>query len=109
MSRRSIVTQRTPNVQVEIAVQNETTASRSNVEYRCVWASLQRKDVTVRWEDVRELLLRLDPGESKESRENLGIEFIDNWYRITFGTSMDLINSNRTGSVFKENYLIGSF
>lgn len=48
MSRRSIVTQRTPNVQVEIAVQNETTASRSNVEYRCVWASLQRKDVTVR-------------------------------------------------------------
>ena len=33
------------------------------------------------------------------SRANFGVEFIEHWDQITFGTSMNLINSNTTGSV----------
>ena len=49
---------------------------------------------------MRQLLLRLDP--EGGSRENFGVEFIEHWDQITFGTSMDLINSNPTDSVFTD-------
>ena len=66
-----------------------------NVGYRCVWASLRRKGVIVRKVDVRQLSLIQDP----EGVGNFGVEFIE-WDQIMFGTSMDLINSNPTGSIF---------
>ena len=49
----------------------------------------------VRKEDVRQLSLIQDP----EGVGNFGVEFIE-WDQIMFGTSMDLINSNPTGSIF---------
>ena len=90
LSRRPIVTQRTPDVEAEAAVEDEIVGSGSNVGYRRVWVSWCRKGVIARREDVRQLLLRLDP--EGGSRENFGVEFIEHWDQITFGTSMDLIN-----------------
>ena len=55
LSRRSIVIQRTPDVEVEAAVQDEITGSGSNVDYRHVWVSLRRKGVIARRVDVRQL------------------------------------------------------
>ena len=49
----------------------------------------------VRKEDVRQLSLIQDP----EGVGNFGVEFME-WDQIMFGTSMDLINSNPTGSIF---------
>ena len=43
LSRRSIVTQGTPNVDVEAAMQDEITGSGSNVGYRRVWAIITKK------------------------------------------------------------------
>ena len=69
LSRSSIVTQKSPDVEVEAAVQDEITGSGSNVGYRRVWALLQRKGVIARREDERQLLLRLDP-EAVERRKS---------------------------------------
>ena len=69
LSRRSVVTQGTPDVEVEAVVQDEITGSGSSVGYRRVWASLRRKGVIARREDVRQLLLRLDP-EGVERRKS---------------------------------------
>ena len=69
LSRRSFVTQRTPDVEVEAAAQDEIKGSGSNVRYRRVWASLRTKGVIARREDVRQLLLRLDP-EGVERRKS---------------------------------------
>ena len=69
LSRSSIVTQKSPDVEVEAAVQDEITGSGSNVGYRRVWALLQRKCVIARREDERQLLLRLDP-EAVERRKS---------------------------------------
>ena len=68
LSRSSIVTQKSPDVEVEAAVQDEITGSESNVGCRRVWALLQRKGVIAR-RDVRQLLLRLDP-EAVERRKS---------------------------------------
>ena len=69
LSRSSIVTQKSPDVEVEAAVQDEITGSGSNVGYSRVCALLQRKGVMARREDVRQLLLRLDP-EAVERRKS---------------------------------------
>ena len=103
LSRMSIGTQRTLGDEVEAAVQLYGTDSQVritynsyglNVGYRCVWASLPRKGVVVRKDNVRQLLLIQD----REGVENFGVEFIE-WNQIMFSTSMDLINSNPTGSI----------
>ena len=43
LSRKSIVTQRTPDVEVEAAVQDEITGSGLNFGNSSVWASLRKK------------------------------------------------------------------
>ena len=48
LSRKSIVTQRTPDVEVEAAVQDEITGSGLNVGNSSVWASLRRKGMIAR-------------------------------------------------------------
>ena len=63
LSRRSIITRRTADVEVEAAVQDEITGTGSNVGYRRVCVSLRRKGAIARREDVPQLLLRLDPEE----------------------------------------------
>ena len=54
-------------------MQDEITDSGSNVGYRRVWVSLQRKGVIARREDVRQLLMRLDPeGVERRKSQKLG-------------------------------------
>ena len=62
LSRKLIVTQRTPDVEVEAAVQDEITGSGLNVGNSSVWASLRKKGMIAR-RDVRQLLLILDAEE----------------------------------------------
>ena len=62
LSRKLIVTQTTPDVEVEAAVQDEITGSGLNVGNSSVWASLRKKGMIAR-RDVRQLLLILDAEE----------------------------------------------
>ena len=64
LSTRSTVTQGTPDVESEAAVQDEITGCGQNVEYGRVWALLRRKGMIAPSEDVRQLLLRLGLGGS---------------------------------------------
>ena len=61
LSKRLTDSQENPNVEVEAALQDEITGSGSNVGVSSYLSGITKKGEIARREDVRQLLLRLDP------------------------------------------------